>query len=263
MKFFRISPFLYIFPFRVHSSFRIPQRNERNGTMKKARFKNGLQGKGFAAALVLSLTAVGVSTYVAYTGAVNRYAESEGESDAGGFDDNVFLYENAEEAGANRTDIPLVTTAAETEPVTEEAEAGLFFSNPKTMPVEGEVINPYSNGELVKSETLDVWKTHDGADIAAEAGAAVAACMKGTVSEIKNDPLWGVCVLIDHGDGVIGHYYNLAESLNVKTGQEVAMGEIIAQVGNTADAECKLPSHLHFGITKNGAWIDPIAFIEK
>lgn len=231
--------------------------------MKKARFKNGLQGKGFAAALVLSLTAVGVSTYVAYTGAVDRYAGGESEEETSGFEDNVFLYESAEEVGANRTDIPLPTTAAEPEPVTEEAEAGLFFSNPKTMPAEGEVVNPYSNGELVKSETLGVWKTHDGADIAAEEGSAVAACMKGTVSEIKNDPLWGVCVLIDHGDGVIGHYYNLAETLNVKTGQEVAMGEIIAQVGKTADAECKLPPHLHFGITKNGAWIDPIAFLDS
>lgn len=229
--------------------------------MKKARFKNGLQGKGFAAALVLSLTAVGVSTYVAYTSAVDRYAQSESETDESNFDDNVFLFENAEEAGANRTDIPRDTTAAVTEPEPQDEEAGFFFSNPKTMPAPGEVIQPYSNGELVKSETLDVWKTHDGVDIAAEPGAAVAACMKGTVSEIKNDPLWGVCVLIDHGDGIVGHYYNLAETLNVKTGQEVAMGEIIAQVGNTADAECKLPPHLHFGITKNGAWIDPVAFI--
>lgn len=230
--------------------------------MKKARFRNGFQGKGFAAALVLSLTAVGVSTYVAYTSAVDKLSEGDSELP----DDNVFLYEQAEAAGVNRTDIPLETTAPTSEepPVTEEEQsAGLFFSAPKTMPVEGEVINPYSAGELVKSETLDVWKTHDGADIAAEAGDAVAACMKGKVSEIKNDPLWGVCVLIDHGDGVIGHYYGLAETLNVKAGQEVAMGEIIAQVGNTADAECKLPSHLHFGITKNGEWIDPIAFVGK
>ncbi|MCM1335054.1 MAG: M23 family metallopeptidase [Bacteroides sp.] len=242
--------------------------------MKKARFRNGFQGKGFAAALVLSLTAVGVSTYAAYTSAMDKLTEGEVEP----YDDHVFLYEEAEAAGVNQTDIPLGTTsAAEAPPATdatdavdafdetgaEEQSAGLFFSAPKTMPVEGEVINPYSAGELVKSETLDVWKTHDGADLAAEAGAAVASCMKGKVSEIKNDPLWGVCVLIDHGDGIVGHYYGLAETLNVKTGQEVAMGEIIAQVGNTADAECKLPSHLHFGITKNGEWIDPIAFIEK
>lgn len=220
--------------------------------MKKVSFKNGLQGKGFTAALVLSLAAVGISTYAAYTSTI----ESE-EKDSGLSGDNVFLYE-AEDVSADQTGIPKDTD----EPETEETEsAGIMFSNPKTMPVTGEIINPYSNGELVKSVTLDVWKTHDGADIAAEEGAAVAACMKGKVTEINNDPLWGICVVIDHGDGVTGHYYGLAQTLNVKAGQEVSMGEIIGQVGSTAEIECKLDSHLHFGITKNGAWIDPIAFV--
>ena len=221
--------------------------------MKKVSFKNGLQGKGFTAALVLSLAAVGVSTYAAYTSTIGTQEEKPGIND-----DNVFLYET-EDVSADQTGIPKETEAPEK---TEETEnAGIMFSNPKTMPVTGEIINPYSNGELVKSVTLDVWKTHDGADIAAEEGAAVAACMKGTVTEINNDPLWGICVVIDHGDGVTGHYYGLAETLNVKAGQAVSMGEIIGQVGNTAEIECKLDSHLHFGITKNGAWIDPINFI--
>ncbi len=232
--------------------------------MKKARFRNGLQGKGFAAALVLSVAAVGISAYAAYTSAVDRLSDGEPETSS---DDNVFLYESAKEAGVNQTGVPLETpaetTSAEPEDEPDSQDAGLFFSNPKTMPADGEVINPYSGGELVKSETLGVWKTHDGADIAAEIGSAVAACMKGKVTEVKNDPLWGVCVLIDHGDGVVGHYYGLSETLNVKAEQTVSMGEIIGQVGNTAEVECKLAPHLHFGITKNGEWVDPIAFIES
>ncbi len=224
--------------------------------MKKVRFKNGLQGKGFAAALVLSLAAVGVSTYVAYTSAIGTDEPVPPVND-----DNVFFYET-EDVGAEQTGIPKDTTAPETTE-DEAADAGILFSNPKTMPVTGEVINPYSNGELVKSITLDVWKTHDGVDIAAPEGTAVAACMKGMVSEVKNDPLWGICVIIDHGDGVMGHYYGLKETLNVKAGQEVKMGEIIGQTGITAEIECKLDPHLHFGITKNGAWVDPIKFIEE
>lgn len=223
--------------------------------MKKARFRNGLQGKGFAAALVLSIAAAGLSTYAAYNSAMNKFSGSE--TSVG--DDNVYLFEQPEEVGKNQTGIPKETTS---EAVTEQPEeAALVFSNPKTMPVTGEVINPYSGGELVKNETLGVWKTHDGADIAAEQGAAVAACMKGKVTEVNNDPLWGICVVIDHGDGVIGHYCSLAQTVNVKVGQEVKMGEIIGQVGNTAEIECKLDSHLHFGMTKDGAWIDPVAFI--
>lgn len=225
--------------------------------MKKATFRNGLQGKGFAAALVLSIAAVGISTYAAYRGTINSAPEENSLNE-----DNIFLYET-QDVGAEQTGIPKDTPEETTSESTEDSEAGFFFSNPKTMPVTGEVINPYSNGELVKSETLDVWKTHDGADIAAAEGTAVAACMKGTVKEIRDDALWGVCVIIDHGDGVEGHYYGLAESLNVKAGQEVKMGEIIGQVGNTAEIECKLDSHLHFGITKNGSWTDPIKFVEE
>lgn len=225
--------------------------------MKKVSFKNGLHGKGFAAALVLSIAAVGISTYAAYTSTI----ESK-ENEPSLSEDNVFFYETAD-VGADQTNIPKETTT-EPEATPEKTEgAGIFFSSPKTMPLTGDIINPYSNGELVKSETLDVWKTHDGADIAAPLGSAVAACMKGTVKEVNNDALWGVCVIIDHGDGVVGHYYGLADTLNVKAGQEVSMGEIIGQIGETAEIECKLDPHLHFGITKNGSWVDPIKFIEE
>ncbi len=223
--------------------------------MKKVTFKNGFQGKGFAAALVLSIAAVGISTYAAYTNTI----EKKTEDNTGISEDNVFFYET-EDVSADQTGIPKESPEEETEAA---ADAGIIFSNPKTMPVTGEIINPYSNGELVKSVTLDVWKTHDGVDIAAPVGTAVASCMKGKVTEVNNDPLWGICVVIDHGDGVIGHYYGLADTLNVKVAQEVAMGDIIGQVGETAEIECKLDPHLHFGITKNGAWADPIAFIDE
>ena len=241
--------------------------------MKKVKFTNGIQGKGFAAALVLSICAVGLSTYAAYNGAVGKVGVSTKEEK---YDDNVFIFtEPAETVNAEKLGIPK-ETEPETEivvPITEENEpaevaladeAGLIFKSAKTMPIaDGKVINPYSGGELVKSETLGVWKTHDGADIAAPVGTAVSSVMKGTVTEVKNDPLWGVSVTIDHGDGVVGYYSNLDANVSVKAGQEVAMGEIIGQVGSTADIECKLEPHLHFGITVGGAWTDPVKFVES
>ena len=243
----------------------------RKGTknMRKVKFTNGVQGKGFAAALALSICAVGLSTYAAYTGVSKSFGNSKTED----YEDNVFVFtEPAETVNAEQTGIPKTEEEVHIIPDDKEDEAeiipadeaGLLFKEPKTMPIaSGKVINPYSGGELVKSETLGVWKTHDGADIAAPAGTAVSSMMKGIVSEIKNDPLWGVCVVIDHGNSIVGHYCGLDESVRVRTGQEVAMGEIIGQVGNTADAECKLEPHLHFGVTVAGAWTDPIKFVEK
>ncbi len=240
--------------------------------MKKARFTNGVQGKGFAAALVLSICAVGISTYAAYSGALGT-KKTEKETEVTGYEDNVFVFtERAETVNAEKFDIPKDTPAettipAETTvPATENAmadEAGLFFKSPKTMPVaNAKVLTPFSNGELVKSETLGIWKTHDGVDLAAPIGTAVCAMMKGTVTEITDDPLWGVCVVIDHGDNITARYCGLSESVNVKVGQEVAMGEVIAQVGNSADIECKLEPHLHLSVKVGGAWTDPVAFIE-
>lgn len=135
-------------------------------------------------------------------------------------------------------------------------------TQPNVMPVNGEIINPFSNGELVKDETLGVWKTHDGVDIKADVGTQVKAMNKGKVTKVWEDALWGNCITIDHGSGVIGHYYSLSKAMNVTEGDEVNAGEVIGSVGDTAECEAAELSHLHFGLKKNGEWIDPIEFIK-
>lgn len=64
-------------------------------------------------------------------------------------------------------------------------------TQPNVMPVNGDILEPFSGGELVKSETLNVWKTHDGVDISAEAGTPVKAMNKGEVTQVEKDALWG------------------------------------------------------------------------
>ena len=140
-----------------------------------------------------------------------------------------------------------------------------FFSSksPRDLPIEGEIINPYSDGELVKSETLNLWQTHDGIDIAAEAGADIRAAGEGTVLNIWEDGLWGVCISIDHGDGYVSSYCGVDKSVPVTIGQEVACGDVIAKAGNTAECECALPSHLHFEVKKDGEFVSPLSFTEN
>ena len=110
--------------------------------------------------------------------------------------------------------------------------------------------------------SLGYWKTHDGVDIKADLGEPVKAMNKGTVTKIWDDPLWGNCMTIDHGNGIVGHCYNLSKEMSVKEGDEVNAGEVIGAVGDTAQAEAAELSHLHFGLKKNGQWIDPIEFID-
>lgn len=150
-------------------------------------------------------------------------------------------------------------TSAESEQNAESEESGHVI----VIPIDGEILAEFSNGELVKSETTGTWQTHNGADIAAEEGSAVCAIDNGTVSEVVKDALWGVCVTIDHGNGIVSRYCGLSGSLNVKEGDTVESGQTIGSVGNTADIESKLDSHLHFEVLKNDVYVDPIKFVNE
>ena len=128
-------------------------------------------------------------------------------------------------------------------------------------PVSGDILTEYSWGELVKTSG-GVWRTHDGIDIAAESGDSVKAMTSGTVSDIYSDPLWGNCVVIDHGDTVVGYYCGLAPDIKFAVGDSVSAGAAIGTVGNTADIESDMDSHLHFALKYEGVWIDPVSYIE-
>jgi len=226
--------------------------------MKKIRFagvRRFFKGRGFAVALVLSISAVGIATYIAYNGAIEKI------SDNTGFDETV------QPVDGTQADVPIDDGAdyvIETLPPEEVTEVNNFVKpkEPKLLPVTGEITNPFSNGELVKSNTLGVWRTHDGIDIGAALGTEVKAMQKGVVSEVFSHAMWGVCITVDHGDGVVSSYMGLDKNVKVTAGDEVSAGDVLGAVGNTAEAECADPPHLHFAVKKNGEWVDPIAYID-
>ena len=129
------------------------------------------------------------------------------------------------------------------------------------MPVEGEIDIAFSNGELVKSPTLGVWKTHDGSDIICPLGTDVKSMSDGVVKEIRDDPLMGVCVVIEQVNGLEVHYCGLAKELSVKAGANVAQGEIIGKTSDTNQSEILQQPHLHLAVKKNGEWVDPMSVI--
>ena len=56
-------------------------------------------------------------------------------------------------------------------------------------PLNGQVVEAFSVDQLVYSETLGDWRTHDGVDIAAAQGTSVLAASSGTVVSVTDDPL--------------------------------------------------------------------------
>ena len=131
------------------------------------------------------------------------------------------------------------------------------------LPIDGEVFNGYSNGELVKNETLKEWRTHDGIDIKAEQGAQVVAVADGTVSKVYKDQMWGTVVEITHGGKIVSYYYGLDENVLVKEGDKVEIQTPIGTLGNTNLAENSMDSHLHFGMKQDGKWVDPMVLMDK
>lgn len=129
-------------------------------------------------------------------------------------------------------------------------------------PVEGEITKEFAKEKLVYSNTLEEWTTHLGIDIKASKTTVVKATEAGTIKSIKNDPRYGLSIIIEHQDGYETLYANLLTAEFVKVGEQVKQGQSIATVGDTATFEIVDEPHLHFEITKNGEQIDPSTVIK-
>lgn len=129
-------------------------------------------------------------------------------------------------------------------------------------PVEGELQKGFAKDTLIYSETLGEWSTHLGVDIKADKTTVVKASANGKVKSIKNDPRYGLSVIIEHTEGYETLYSNLLTAEFVKVGEEVKQGQTIATVGNTATFEVADAPHLHFEVSKNGVQQDPSLFFK-
>jgi murein DD-endopeptidase MepM/ murein hydrolase activator NlpD len=107
-------------------------------------------------------------------------------------------------------------------------------------------------------ETLTQYGVHQGLDINGETGDPVRAARDGRVIVAGHyDACGGLDVHIDHGDGFVSWYRHLSW-IETRVGARVASGELIGRVGNTG---CSLGSHLHFGIQRNGEFVDPERYL--
>ena len=146
---------------------------------------------------------------------------------------------------------------------TEEAKSETKQENPSFIqPVDGEPSKEFAKDNLLYSETLGEWTTHLGIDIKAEKTTIVKASCDGKVKSIKNDPRYGLSVIIEHQGEYETLYSNLLTAEFVQVGEEVKQGQTIGTVGNTATFEIADEAHLHFEITKAGEKMDPSIFIK-
>ena len=127
-------------------------------------------------------------------------------------------------------------------------------------PVEGEITREFAKDELVYSETLDEWIVHLGVDIKSERTAVVKSAEAGKVIAIKNDPRYGLTVIVEHVNGFKTVYSNLLTTEFVSEGEEIKKGQSIGTVGNSASFEICDEPHLHFEILKDDVNVDPTIY---
>lgn len=126
-----------------------------------------------------------------------------------------------------------------------------------------EVVKRHSGGELVYSETMNDYRTHNGIDIAAESGDAVMSVAAGTIIKAEEDALWGMCVEVEHGNGIVTVYKNLDKTLpeGIEEGAFVESGGVIGAVSTSALVEIGEKTHLHFEVIDEGEYIDPATIL--
>lgn len=126
-----------------------------------------------------------------------------------------------------------------------------------TWPADAEPLRAFSGSELVYSETLGDWRTHNGADYAAKTGDAVTPKQPGKVTAVREDALWGGVVEVTDAGGLVWRYCGLTDP-EVKTGDEVSAADTLGKVGEIP-AELHAEPHIHLECLKDGAYQDPAA----
>ena len=231
-----------------------------------ARLETFFAGKGFYVVLFLCVAVIGVSAWSLLTGGLAPGQRPEealavdaiAESAVPAVKPSPVTVTEAPVRTPQPTPVP---TAAPTEAPPPTAAPAAPVQEYYIWPVSGEIAAGYAMEVLAWNPTMRDWRTHDGVDIAAALGTQVKAVTNGRVAEVFDDDLLGTTVVLEHRDGLVSRYSNLAAAPAVAVGDTVGVGQVIGGVGDTALGEAGEVCHLHFAMSKDGQSVDPTAYL--
>ncbi|MDK2807859.1 MAG: hypothetical protein PWP24_593 [Clostridiales bacterium] len=100
---------------------------------------------------------------------------------------------------------------------------------------------------------------HKGIDIGAPVGTSIVAAADGKVVTATYSSSAGNYIMIYHGNSTYTVYMHCS-SLSVSVNDEVKKGQVIGAVGSTG---VSTGAHLHFGISVNGSYVDPLGYVSQ
>lgn len=131
------------------------------------------------------------------------------------------------------------------------------FTQTFIWPVQGRISGRFGNARVYNGQP---GAGHSGMDIAVPTGTPVKAPAAGVVTFAGPDLyLTGGTLLLDHGFGVSSNFLHLSR-IDVKVGDRVEQGQVIAAVGATGRAT---GPHLHWGMNWFDTRIDPLLVLER
>ena len=229
--------------------------------MTSEKLNSFLNGAGFYIVLFLAIAVIGASGYFIFVPVSNnRNAQPSSGNQAVLSEQPEHLTPDPvtkEDASVSRPAAERQTVAVSgtvevaAKPAEEPADTTVV------LPLRGETVMPFSMDELVYSETMGDWRTHNGVDISCAPGDTVRAVADGTVEDVFEDSLLGTVMIISHADGVTSMYCGLAAEPAAAAGDAVEAGQAIGTAGNTNKTESQLACHIHLAMRQNDGYIDP------
>ncbi len=156
------------------------------------------------------------------------------------------------------------TILDETTPVVSEP---VVFLKPFTDEDVNILINYYDYNDLEEEQQNSLiysegtYMQNTGVIYGKEASFDVIAVLDGTVNDVKEDPLLGKIVEIQHANNIISVYQSLGET-SLKKGDSVLRGQVIGCSG-TSNLNPDLGNHLLFELIIDGSNVNPEEYYGK
>ncbi|MBQ3133790.1 MAG: M23 family metallopeptidase [Clostridia bacterium] len=141
------------------------------------------------------------------------------------------------------------TTTLQTEP-----EKPLYV-----LPLSNNVIAEYSDTPIW-NETMQSYRVHQAVDFGGTIGDKIVAVADGTVKAVYSDPLWGNCLELDCGYGIVVKYCGIQTDCQPE--QALKVNQAIGTL-DTVPCEADAEPHLHLEVSVDGTPIDVLKAIDN
>jgi len=164
------------------------------------------------------------------------------------------LYQQQDQVDALLRKSDLIKQSLDEAITSMQSSADKWSHHPSIMPTKGYISSFFGRREHPIYHNSQY---HNAIDISTRMGEPIVVPADGRVVMSKHQVGYGLTVVVDHGYGIVTKYAHLSKS-NVRVGQEIKRGDLIAFVGQSG---ITTGPNLHYEVVVNGVPQNPLDFI--